>query len=134
VITEQYSPLKFSTFENLKKVVDSKAEIEHLSFDHVTPKQFESIKARREDLGHVLFTYFGDIETLIIKLPSEAHERAHRTLGDEILLQARAVMQLHRLEFMSVGSTEYRGSNTSNKESDSCWKNVRIRVLWTDQY
>jgi hypothetical protein len=86
-----------------------------------------SIEARREALGHVLFTYFGDIETLIIKLPSEAHERAHLTLGGKITLQALAVMQLHELEFMPVGSTTYRGRNISSKESDSCWKNVRIR-------
>ena len=133
-LTEQYPPTKFSTLKNLKKTVASAHDKlnegdeshQYLSFSHVSPKQLESIEAHRHDLGGVRLTYFGDIETLIIKVISEAHERAHLTLGQRIFLEVVA-MQIRVEEFTAIGSTRYRGQTASSKESDSGWKNLRVR-------
>ncbi|KAL1982153.1 hypothetical protein VTN96DRAFT_1688 [Rasamsonia emersonii] len=133
-LTEKYPPVKFSTFKDLRKIVASQYkklsdgdENQHLSFSHVTPKQFETIEEHRVDLGRgVSFTYFGDIETLIIKLPSQVHERAHCMFGER-MVRAVTAMQLGPEEFAGYGATKYVGENASSKEGDSSWKNLRVR-------
>jgi hypothetical protein len=105
-LTEEYPPVKFSTFSDLKEAVDSQYNKmsngdgnQYLPFSHVTPKQFETIEARRVELSRgAAFTYFGDIETLIVKLPSEAHERGHGSLGFRIAFML-ARMQLRPEEY-----------------------------------
>ncbi|OXV06697.1 hypothetical protein Egran_05537 [Elaphomyces granulatus] len=103
-LTGQYPPTKFSTLKDLKKIV-------------ARLRQFESIlEAHRRDLGGVKLTYFGDIETLIIKLVSEAHERAHiTTLGQRIFYTVRT-MQVGFEEFTGIGSTRYRGQRAPGRQ------------------
>ena len=133
-LVEQYPPVAFSTLLTLKEMIASQfkklsdgSENQHLSISGISPQLFNMIEASR--LGHgngIRLLYFGDIETLIIKLVSGAHERAHRSLGS--LIQ-RTILPLGITfdEFYDIGSTTYRGQNASAKESDSSWINLLIR-------
>ncbi|KAL1966956.1 hypothetical protein VTN77DRAFT_3700 [Rasamsonia byssochlamydoides] len=99
----------------------------HLAFSHITSELFEKIEKKRADLWRgVRFTYFADVETLIIKLPTEAHESAHVTFGQSIY-RVVVLMGLGLDEFWGLGATKYVGQAASAKESDSSWKNKRIR-------
>lgn len=93
-------------------------------------RKFERIKKRRTDLGRrVRFTYFGDIQTLIIKLPTEVHERAHLNFG-QLILKKAIEMGIDYDQFYGIGATKYVGQarqSASTKEGDSSWKNLRIR-------
>jgi hypothetical protein len=134
-LTEKYPPIKWSTFKSLKQIVASQYENmskgnenQYLSFSHVSSKKFESIETHRLELGcGVSFTYFADIETMIVKLPSEAHERAHQTLGQRIQHITITPMRLGLEEFTGLGATKYVGADASTKEGDSSWKNLRTR-------
>jgi hypothetical protein len=132
-LTEAYPPSKFTTLPKLMATISScredfvsgKNENQYLSFNHVTQKDFERIEQHRAKLGHIRFTYFADIETLIIKIPSEPHERAHLSFAQIFHFRAFQ-MQLDTLEFCPIGSTFYRSRCTS-KEGDSSYKNLIIR-------
>lgn len=132
-LTETYPPIKFTTLPKLTATVSSaredlingKDENQYLSFNHVTQKDFERIEQHRAKLGHIRFTHFADIETLIIKIPSEPHEKAHLSLG-QICSNCAFQMQLNIREFCPIGGTLYR-SQRSSKEGDSSYKNLMVR-------
>jgi hypothetical protein len=108
---------------------DGSLEDSYLSFSGVTPQLFEYIESRRNALGakRVRFTYFADIETLIVKVPSEAHEKAHAIIGHEIFLRLRGHMAVDGDEVVPVQSTTFHGSGGSSKEADSAYKNLNVR-------
>jgi hypothetical protein len=108
---------------------NGRIEDSYLSFSGVTSQLFESIESSRDTLGanRVRFTYFADIETLIVKVPSEPHERAHAIIGYDIFLRLRALMAVDGDEVVPVQSTRYRGNRGSSKEADSAFKNLIVR-------
>ncbi|GIJ84717.1 hypothetical protein Asppvi_003568 [Aspergillus pseudoviridinutans] len=109
-----------SAIENrVKALRDGSTEDSYLSFNGVTPQLFEYIESRRHTLGakRARFTYFADIETLIVKVPSEAHEKAHAIIGHEIFF---------RLRRMGIAPAEVILGGSS-KEVDSAYKNLNVR-------
>ena len=50
----------------------------------------------------------------------------HLTLGQKIFRKVVAI-QIRDEEFTAIGSTRYCGQTASSKESDSGWKNLRVR-------
>ncbi|GES58586.1 hypothetical protein ATEIFO6365_0004073700 [Aspergillus terreus] len=118
-LTELYPPSAFTGFEGLQKVVksnigrlDKGGEDQYISLKHLGAK--------------VLFTYFPDIETLIIKVPARQHERAHRLL-DQLVASKLTSMNVGFLEFMPDGSATYTGPTQSQKEGDSVRTNTQLR-------
>lgn len=100
----------------------------YLSFDHISPDQFESLNRQRYDLlgKGAAFTYLTNIETLIIKLPTEATESAHLSLSQRIMIKTVMEMQIEFNEFRDLGAMAYKGVN-SFKEGDSSFRNFRVR-------
>ncbi|GAB1211650.1 hypothetical protein ATERTT37_000774 [Aspergillus terreus] len=133
-LAELYPPSAYTGFEDLQKVVKSKidrlhkgGEDQYISLKHVPQKDFDSIDIKRDQLGaKVLFTYFPDIETLIIKVPTRQHERAHRLL-DQLVASKLTSMNVGFLEFMPDGSATYTGPTQSQKEGDSVRTNSQLR-------
>jgi hypothetical protein len=136
-LTDIYLPSPLREPQVFKSVIenrftalrDGSVEDSYLSFNGVTPQLFEYIESRRNSLGakRVRFTYFADIETLIVKVPSEAHEKAHAIIGHEIFLRLRGHMAVDGDEVVPVQSTTFHGSGGSSKEADSAYKNLNVR-------
>lgn len=72
------------------------------------------------------FSYFPDIESLIVKLPTKAHELARNSFGTMLAVSKVGPMGIHYPEFMGLGATKYVGQNVSSKEGDSSWINMSI--------
>ncbi|KAJ9300996.1 hypothetical protein DTO271G3_2160 [Paecilomyces variotii] len=139
-LVDEYPPAEFINIRALKEAVASKrkeldegAQDQYLSFLHVTSEDFARIKAHRvEIIGRgPAFFYLGDIETLIIKFPTRAHEKAHATLGQRIQLKVFQ-MGISFREFTAVNATAMEGGNNSEKEGDTSWINQRLRPNKTD--
>ncbi|KAJ9364503.1 hypothetical protein C8Q69DRAFT_517266 [Paecilomyces variotii] len=139
-LVDEYPPAEFINIRALKEVVASKrkelhegAQDQYLSFRHVTSEDFATIKARRvEIMGRgPAFFYLGDIETLIIKFPTRAHEKAHATLGQRIQLKVFRMGIAFR-EFTAVNATAMKGGINSEMEGDTSWINQRLRPNKTD--
>ncbi|GFG04730.1 hypothetical protein IFM61392_03469 [Aspergillus lentulus] len=136
-LTDIYPPAPIGEPEDFKSAIenrftaleDGSIEDSYLSFSDVTTQLFEYIDSRRDTLGakRVRFTYFADIETLIVKVHSEAHERAHAIIGHEIFLRLRGHMAVDGDEVVPVQSTTFYGSEGSSKEADSAYKNLNVR-------
>lgn len=132
-LTGVYPPSSYVGFQDLKTQVLSKCERlvregkdQYVRLKLVRESDFEKIEARREELGHVRFTYFPDIETLIVKIPSKAHEKAHVIMG-MILWREIERMDIDFDEFEGLGATRYTGPTRSSKEGDGSWVNSLIR-------
>lgn len=78
-LIEEYPPAEYKGTKALKRAVAAKkqkldnkgSQDQYLSFHNITSKEFARIEEHRVDLGRgAAFSYFGDIETLIIKLPT----------------------------------------------------------------
>ncbi|RHZ67743.1 uncharacterized protein CDV56_109314 [Aspergillus thermomutatus] len=136
-LTDIYPPTPIPKPQDFKTAIENKSkalrdgsdEDSYLSFSGVTPQRFEYIESHRDALGakRARFSYFADIETLIVKVPSEPHEKAHAGIGSEIMLRLRMNMRIARDEVFPVQSTTYHGRGGSSKEADSSYKNLRVR-------
>ncbi|GFG03616.1 hypothetical protein IFM5058_01519 [Aspergillus udagawae] len=136
-LTDIYPRTSIGNSRDFKSAIDNRRaaledgsiEDSYLSFSGVTAQLFESIESRRDTLGanRVRFTYFPDIETLIVKVPSEPHERGHAVIGHEIFLRLRMLMGVDGDEVTPIQQTKYHGMGGSSKEADSAYKNVIIR-------
>lgn len=135
-LTSVYPPKEFKTAKNFKTAVLAQVakldrgdnDDQYVSFCSITPKEFERIEARRLDFGRgVKFSYFLDIESLIVKLPTKAHELAHNSFGTMLAVSKVGPMGIHYSEFMGLGATKYVGQNVSSKDGDSSWINMSIR-------
>ncbi|RFU30518.1 hypothetical protein B7463_g5816, partial [Scytalidium lignicola] len=131
---EQYSPSTFTGLEDLNRLVQIHYDrlqnkdftAQYLSVKGVSPRVFDLIESRRHVFGvGVRFTYFTDISTLIIKVVTEIHERAHLNLAEEVV-HLRRNMNLQRAECQPLGTSRYAGTNGSN-EGDSTFRNRLIR-------
>ncbi|KAJ9190753.1 hypothetical protein DTO164E3_9175 [Paecilomyces variotii] len=138
-LTEEYPPAEYKGTNALKRAISAKkqkldegSQDQYLSFHHITSKEFARIEEHRVDLGRgAAFSYFGDIETLIIKLPTRAHEKAHATLGQRMQAQVFQ-MGVSWDEFVAINATAIRGRNNSKKEGDSAWQNEKLRLSKAD--
>ncbi|RAK98779.1 uncharacterized protein BO80DRAFT_321372, partial [Aspergillus ibericus CBS 121593] len=136
-IRDMYTPLPIPRRSAFKSLLDKKFEdLKHgidedsyLAFSGVTRSRFQDLETHRDSLGaqHVRLTYFPDIETLILKVPSEPHEKAHMAVGNAIRDQLRINMGVAFQEVMMIQSTKYYGRGETIKESDTSCKNVRLR-------
>ncbi|KAN0075134.1 hypothetical protein V8E54_007745 [Elaphomyces granulatus] len=133
-LVDEFPPISFKSVAQLKTVIARKFEKlkdhgdQHVAVGGISQGLFNRIESGR--LGHgssIRLTYFGDIETMIVKLVSEPHERAHRTLGRQIEHRMFHPMQLSFSEFLDIGSSKYTGQNQSAKEGDTAWKNILLR-------
>lgn len=113
-----------------KALEDGTIEESYISFSDVRPDTFQSLNSRRHELGasKVRLTYFPDIETLIVKVPSLPHERAAATFGYQIHRRLAPGMVNDR-EAVPVGSARYRGQRDSSKEADAAFQNQIVRRL-----
>lgn len=82
-------------------------ESQYIALKNVSNGDFDQIETKRAAFGSMVrLTYFPDIETLIIKVPTREHEVAHRTFGTETTINVR-LMGMGRFEFHPLGATEY---------------------------
>lgn len=79
----------------------------------------------------IRLTDFPDIETLLVKVPSMPHEKAHRWLSDEmvILLSQMGVDPDGR---KCVGAGRYTAPSLSEKEGDTAYKSALLRPRDTE--
>lgn len=131
-LTDIYPPSPYTTFTALKQRVESTSEHldrggeqQFLAFKNVTKGNFAYIERRYKQLHHARFTYFEDIETLILKVPARWTEYAHVNFGMRISHMAHG-MGLRTREFQGTGATRYTGFN-SHKEGNSGFINNTIR-------
>ncbi|GAB1202602.1 hypothetical protein APSETT445_001221 [Aspergillus pseudonomiae] len=114
------------SFQDLKARVMSAADAlsrrdvnQYICLKHVVQRGFESIEQNRDNIGSaVRFTYFPDIETLIVKVPSKQQEKAHATIGGRLIRKV-ARMGVGDLEFQALGATQCTGPTANSKEGDS---------------
>lgn len=107
--------------------IDESDEGQYLTFNKVSPETFQKIEtSRREGDTGIRFTYFADVEVLIVKVVTKAHEKAHRSLGTRITMKSLSGMNMGFDEFMEHGAAKYNGPNSS-KEGDSVYINQRVR-------
>ena len=130
-------PMANHSFTNIKEfqriiaeknaTIDESDEGQYLTFNKVSPGTFQKIEtSRREGDSGIRFTYFADVEVLIVKVVTIAHEKAHRSLGARITMKSLSGMNMGFDEFMEHGAAKYNGPNSS-KEGDSVYINQRVR-------
>lgn len=132
-LTARYPPGTFRNLEGLAELVESKFEElkqrdvgQYISLKHVSERDFGFIERNRNRLASVRISYFPDIGTLIIKVPSKAHEKAHANFGMRLGFKV-CNMGVGNLEFSSLAATMYTGQTGSSKEGDSSFINDTIR-------
>lgn len=141
-LARDFRPIHYTGLTALKKVVDTHRNRlfsnggdgnQHVVFDNVSPEAFEEIERKRLELVmKATLSYVRDIETLIVKIPTQPHEKAHGQLGQLILVKKIAPMNLDLNAFTFMGSTTKKVPSGSSKESDSAWRNVYIRSQQDD--
>lgn len=130
-------PMANHSFTNIKEfqriiaeknaTIDESDEGQYLTFNKVSPGTFQKIEtSRREGDSGIRFTYFADVEVLIVKVVTIAHEKAHRSLGARITMKSLSGMNMEFDEFMEHGAAKYNGPNSS-KEGGSVYINQRVR-------
>ena len=109
-----------------KKLQEGETTDQYLVFRPVTVKERDEIDNRRYEIGKGMrLTHCADIGTLIVKVPTAAHEGVSRSFGDMFVLQA-AGMRVPPLDRFRIGSTTFRGTSSS-KEADDSWKPITLR-------
>lgn len=130
------APTHYTGFAALKDAVDARHDRlysnggdgdQYVVFDHVFHQDFEKIREKLLELMKAALSYFPETKTLIVKIPTQPHEKAHGQLGQLILLKTIAPMNLDLNDFAPMGFTTRTAQNGSSKESDSSWKNANIR-------
>ncbi|KKK23864.1 hypothetical protein AOCH_003913, partial [Aspergillus ochraceoroseus] len=122
-MTGQYPPRTFRRLQDCNQAIGALQE----SF---TPA---GCRSNRDQLrrASVRLTYFPDIETLLIKVPTAAHATAHRCFTDEAVVSL-AAMGISLAERVCTGATTYAAPSHSEKEPDTSYKNSLLRPLDTD--
>ncbi|KAF7158065.1 hypothetical protein CNMCM5623_002577 [Aspergillus felis] len=94
-LTSIYPPTDFTGFKALKDAVTAKA---------TSLRRGGHNQANRQELGSVVrLTYFPDIETLMVKVPSREHEIAHTNFG-QLITRKVDRMNIPPAQFMALGS------------------------------
>jgi hypothetical protein len=88
--------------------------------------ELDKIDSRRSEVGKgIRLTHCEDIETLIIKVSTTAHQVVARGFGDDLVIRC-SQMGLPRREYTSIGSARFTGTSTS-KEADETFKPASLR-------
>jgi hypothetical protein len=137
-LVKEYPPIPFANVKQMSDVLQSRrSELErglgrsiYVPFSNVTPTSFVAINKHREQTGSkVRFTYFPDIATLIIKIPTKIHEQAHWHFSMKLVRLADR-MGIRDSEFIPYGAATMKSENRpqrSQKEGDSTFLNRLIR-------
>ncbi|KAF2463840.1 uncharacterized protein BDR25DRAFT_161120, partial [Lindgomyces ingoldianus] len=109
-----------------KKLQEGETTDQYLVFQPVTVNELDKIDNQRSEVGKgIRLTHCADIETLIIKVPTAAHEVVARGFGIDLAIRC-SQMGVPRREYTSVGSTRFTGTSTS-KEADEVFKPATLR-------
>lgn len=113
-LVREYPPTPFVSVKQVTDMIEQRqTDLEvkrlqrdnYLSFGNVSESQFTAIDQFREKFGaHFRITYFPDISTLIIKIPTGEHEVSHTSLYTAIALKLHD-MGTDRAEFIPGGAT-----------------------------
>ncbi|OJJ66242.1 hypothetical protein ASPBRDRAFT_35274 [Aspergillus brasiliensis CBS 101740] len=119
--------LKALIEQKCRDLSDGRDEDCYLSFNGVNTTHFDYIRSHRHSLGakHVRFTHIPGL--LILKVPSEPHERSQAGLGHEIFLRLRSNMGVCSREVSPVQGATYLGQQNITKEADLAYKNTILR-------
>jgi hypothetical protein len=99
---------------------------QYLVFRPVTVNELDKIDNRRYEVGKgIRLTHCADIGTLIIKVPTTAHEVVSQNFGAEVVIQAVG-MGVPRQDWTLLGATRFMGNSTS-KEADGAFKPGTLR-------
>ena len=116
------------------RILEGTSDDEYLAFSGVSVADFDKIEKWRGNRAIRLF-YLGEVEILIVKIPSRIHEGVHLAFARECVLRAHGIGLLPQ-EFVGVGSAKYtrllRGNQRTSKEADGCWINLLLRNGATD--
>ncbi|OJK03801.1 hypothetical protein ASPACDRAFT_57180 [Aspergillus aculeatus ATCC 16872] len=139
-MTEVSPPTTYTTFENLNAAIAEKHRIlasgrrtdSYLSYKFVTYDLYHDVEKNRSRLcSRVRLTYFPDISTLIVKIPTYEHEIAHAYVGQH-LTRLSDRMGIDEAAFFALAATKYVGPTASEKEADASWKNSYLRQNHAD--
>ncbi|KAL1859305.1 hypothetical protein Plec18170_002421 [Paecilomyces lecythidis] len=130
----QYPPAEYRGLQALRQAILERESFlrhggqdQYISFSNVKSSDFRTIESRRFHLGRgIAFTYFEDIETLIIKVPTKVHEKAHASIANMTYHLVRS-MGVGMYDFWPINAARFRGSNSSSKEGDSAYQNQVLR-------
>jgi hypothetical protein len=112
-----------AVYEKLEK---GETTDQYLVFRPVTIDELDKIDNCRYEVGKgIRLTYCADTRTLVIKVPTAAHEVVSQNFGAEVVLQA-AGMGVLRRDCGLLGSTRFTGNSTS-KEADGAFKPGTLR-------
>ncbi|GCB27584.1 hypothetical protein AAWM_10469 [Aspergillus awamori] len=135
-MSEIYPPRTYRGFDDCRKSIlalygrlKERDVNQVLSYKHVGRSVFVDLEKHRSKLGAaVRFTYFKDIETLLMKIPLAPHETAHLSIaGDTRTILTN--MGVEPAERVPMGATTYTTNppSESSKEGDSALKNKILR-------
>lgn len=137
VSDSDFRSTRYTGFEALKNVLDARCDEllskggdgdQYMAFDHVSQETFGKIEENRLQLSmKAALSYYPGVQTLIVKIPTRLHEKAHHRLGQMIQMRTVAAMNLDINDFSPMGSATKKAPNGSSKESDSSWKNENLR-------
>ncbi|RAH50704.1 uncharacterized protein BO95DRAFT_159917 [Aspergillus brunneoviolaceus CBS 621.78] len=138
-MTGQYPPQTYRGLQDLNREIVALQDRlrqrdanQYLSFKHVSAADLHSLEESRDQLlGAVRLTYFPDIETLLIKVPTLHHEKAHRSFAEETVT-ALTNMGVRVMEREPTGAGRYTARSASRKEADSSYRNGLLRPTGTD--
>lgn len=144
-LVKKYPPFPFvnikqlaDTVERRQTEIDTLHKTNYISFGEVTPMKFQEIQKYRENAGlHLRFTYFPDIATLIIKIPTKEHDQSHAQLF-QCIDRRLTLMGVDYREFAAMATTTTKsseqrvGQRPSSKEGDSTAINKKIRKAGED--
>ncbi|GKZ40205.1 hypothetical protein AbraIFM66950_003389, partial [Aspergillus brasiliensis] len=98
-LTERYPPTTYRGIKDIARAIAALTErlerqnvSQYLSYKPVPPEDFDYIDQHRDELGStVRLTYYEEINTLIVKIPTPEHEIAHVNIGLETYSQLRSM-------------------------------------------
>jgi hypothetical protein len=109
-----------------EKLREGETTDQYLVFQPVTVKERDEVDNRRYKIGKgIRLTHCADVETLIIKVPTAAHEMVAAYFQIELGIRCNQ-MGVPRRDCTPLGSTTFRGTSTS-KEADGAFKPATLR-------
>ncbi|OJZ92202.1 hypothetical protein ASPFODRAFT_55821 [Aspergillus luchuensis CBS 106.47] len=132
-LTGRYPPKAFESIERLKETIKASFDIleehdidQYLSLGSVSEQDFQHLVQDRQQLCYpVRFTYFPDIETLIVKLAIQRQNVARMAFRREITSQLR-IMSLDIEERPGLWPSMHVGPTGSVKEADDSWSHPLV--------
>jgi len=92
----------------------------------------EKVDSQRDEIGKgIRLTHCADIGTLIIKVPTTAHEVVAETFK-VVLLERFIQMGVPHRERVGLGATRFTGTSTISKEADGAFKPSTLRPYEMD--